>query len=412
MPGRLNPGGIMNQKNAVSRRKFVGGLAAAVGYVSTGPNLDVFAQQARAGRGQRAAGPINMAQAEADYDAMAKLANNENNFGLPDSVLKAMTEHIKYAGRYGYPNAGLPQAIAEFDGVKPENVMLTHGSGEVLTLMGTAFLSGGKKVIGVDPTYGTVYQHASNVKAEAIRLPLNKDYTQPIDQMIEAANRFKNEVGFVYLCNPNNPTGVIISKQDVKKLVDNIPAGMPVLIDEAYHHYVDDPNYATSMPFVNEGKPVVIGRTFSKIAGMAAMRVGYAVSQPEMLQKMRIYQAGVVNVLAQHGAVACLKDKAAMAEVKAKTIANREKTAKELRALGYEVIPSQSNFFMVGLKREVQPVIQAFREEGVLVGRPFPPMTQHLRVSVGTAEEMDRFLVAFKKIMSRPATTTASGQGE
>jgi histidinol-phosphate aminotransferase len=127
---------------------------------------------------------------------------------------------------------------------------------------------------------------------------------------------------------------------------------------------------------------------------------------------MRIYQAGVVNVLAQHGAVACLKDKAAMAEVKAKTIANREKTGKELRALGYEVIPSQANFFMVGIKREVQPVIQAFREEGVLVGRPFPPMTQHLRVSVGTAEEMDRFLVAFRKIMSRPATTTASGQGE
>ena len=402
----------MNEKNAVSRRKFVGGLAAAVGYVSTGPNLDVFAQQARGGRGQRAAGPVNMAQAEADYDAMAKLANNENNFGIPDSVMKAMTDHWKYAGRYGYPNAGLPQAIAEYDSVKPENVLLTHGSGEVLTLMGTAFLAGGKKAIGVDPTYGTVYSHASNIKADAIKFPLNKDYTQPIGQMIEAANRFKNEVGFVYLCNPNNPTGVIISKQDIKQLLDGIPAGMPVLIDEAYHHYVEDPNYATSMPYVNEGKPVVVARTFSKIAGMAALRVGYAVAPPELLQKMRIYQAGVVNVLAQFGAVAALKDKAAMAEVKAKTIALREKTAKDLRALGYEVIPSQTNFFMVGLKRDVQPVIQAFREEQVLVGRPFPPMTQHLRVSVGTAEEMDRFMVAFKKIMARPATTTASGQGQ
>ena len=402
----------MKEKNAVSRRRFVGGLAAAVGYVSTGPNLDVFAQQARGGRqGQRAAGgPANMAQAEAEYDAMAKLANNENNWGIPDSVMKSMTDHWKYAGRYGYPNAGLPQAIAEYDGVKPENVLLTHGSGEVLTLMGTAFLAGGKKAIGVDPTYGTVYSHASNIKADAIKFPLNKDYTQPIGQMIEAANRFKNEVGFVYLCNPNNPTGVIITKQDIKQLLDGIPAGMPVLIDEAYHHYVDDPNYATSMPYVNEGKPVVVARTFSKIAGMAALRVGYAVAQPELLQKMRIYQAGVVNVLAQFGAVAALKDKAAMADVKAKTIALREKTAKDLRALGYEVIPSQTNFFMVGIKREVQPVIQAFREEKVLVGRPFPPMTQHLRVSVGTAEEMDRFMVAFKKIMARPATTTASGR--
>jgi histidinol-phosphate aminotransferase len=143
---------------------------------------------------------------------------------------------------------------------------------------------------------------------------------------------------------------------------------------------------------------------------MAALRIGYAVAPTEILQKMRVYQGGAINVLAQYGAVAALKDKAAMAEVKAKTIALREKTAKDLKTLGYEVIPSQTNFFMVGLRREVQPVIAAFREEGVLVGRPFPPMTQHLRVSVGTAEEMDRFLVAFKKIMARPATTTAQGQ--
>jgi histidinol-phosphate aminotransferase len=115
-------------------------------------------------------------------------------------------------------------------------------------------------------------------------------------------------------------------------------------------------------------------------------------------------------VLAQYGAVAALKDKPAMEEVKRKTIALREKTGKELRDMGYEVIPSQANFFMVGLRREVQPVIQAFREENVLVGRPFPPMTQHLRVSVGTPEEMDRFMVAFKKIMARPATTTAQGR--
>jgi histidinol-phosphate aminotransferase len=400
----------MEEKNAVSRRTFVGGLAAAIGYASTGPNIEVFAQ-GRGGQGRRAGAGAAMSQAEAEaqYDGMAKLANNENNFGVPDSVMKAMTDHWKYAGRYGYPGAGVAQAIAEFDGVKPENVMLTHGSGEVLTIIGTALLAGGKKAIGVDPTYGTVYSHASNIKAEAIRIPLTKDYRQPMDQIIEAANRYKDQVGFVYICNPNNPTGVIVKKQEIKQLFDSIPASMPVLIDEAYHHYVDDPDYETSMHYVNEGRQVVVARTFSKIAGMAAMRIGYAVAPTDLLQKMRIYQGGAINVLAQYGAVAALKDKAAMADVKAKTIALREKTSKALRDLGYEVIPSQSNFFMVGLRREVQPVIQAFREENVLVGRPFPPMTQHLRVSVGTAEEMDRFMVAFRKIMARPATTTAQG---
>jgi histidinol-phosphate aminotransferase len=400
----------MNVKDAVSRRKFVGGLAAALGYVSTGASLDVFAQGRAAGQGRpAAAGAMRGPQTEAEYDALAKLANNENNFGIPDSVMKAMTDHWKYAGRYGYPSAGIQQAIAEYDGVKPENVMITAGSGEVLQVVGTTFLLGGKKVLGVEPSYNSVYQHASNIKSEAIKLPLSSDFRQDMNQIIDVAKKRANEIGFVYLCNPNNPTGVIVTKQEIKQLLDALPAGMPVLIDEAYHHYVSDPNYATSMPYVNEGRPVIVARTFSKIAAMAALRVGYAVATPDILQKMRPFSTGSVNVLAQYGAVAALKDKAAMESAKAKTIALREKTTKDLKALGYDVIPSETNFFMVGLRREVQPVIAAFREQGVLVGRPFPPMTQHLRVSVGTPEEMDRFMVAFKKVMAAP-TTTAQGK--
>ncbi len=399
----------MKDTNAVTRRKFVGGLAAALGYVSTGPNLDVFAQGRAAGQGRPAtAGVGRGSQTAAEYDAMAKLSSNENNWGIPDSVMKAMEGAWKYAGRYGYPSAGIQQAIAEFDGVKPENVMITAGSGEGLTVVGTTFLLGGKKVLGVEPSYNSVYAHATNIKSEAIKLPLTKDYRQDIGMIIDAAKRHQSEIGFVYICNPNNPTGIIVTKQEIKQLLDGLPAGMPVLVDEAYHHYVDDPSYATSMTYVNEGRPVIVTRTFSKIAAMAALRCGYAVATPDILQKMRPFSTGSVNVLAQYGATAALKDKAAMAAAKTKTIAVREKAAKDLRALGYEVIPSQTNFFMVGLRRDVQPVIAAFRDEGVAVGRPFPPMTQHLRVSVGLPEEMDRFMVAFKKIMGAP-TTTARG---
>jgi len=397
----------MKHRNAVSRRRFVGGLAAALGYVSTGPNLDLFAQGRAAGQG-RPTGVGRGPTTAADYDAMAKLSSNENNWGIPDSVMKAMEGAWKYAGRYGYPDPGINQAIAEFDGVKPENVTLGAGSGEILNVVGVTFLQNGKKVLGVTPSYNSVYGHATSLKTEAITLPLTKDYRQDIGAILDAAKKHANELGFVYVVNPNNPTGVIVTKQEIKQLLDGLPPGMPVLIDEAYHHYVDDPNYATAMPYVNEGRPVIIARTFSKIAGMAAMRIGYAVSTPEIIAKMRPYSTGSVNVLARYGAVATLKDKAAMETVKRKTMQVREKTAKQLKDLGYEVIPSQTNFFMVGLRREVQPVIQAFREEGVLVGRPFPPMTQHLRVSVGLPEEMDRFMVAFKKIMGAP-TTTARG---
>lgn len=397
----------MDSKN-VSRRKFVGGLAAALGYVSTGPNLDLFAQGRGAGR---AAGAGRAMQTADQYDAMAKLSSNENNWGIPDTVMRAMEGAWKYAGRYGYPDPGLNQAIAEYDGVKPENVMVTAGSGEALSVVGSTFLmlTPQKKVLGVEPTYSSVYGHATSIKSDAIKLPLTKDYRQDIGVILDTAKKRQNEIGFVYICNPNNPTGVIVTKAEIKQLLDGLPAGMPVLIDEAYHHYVDDPNYATAMPYVNEGRPVIITRTFSKIAGMAAMRVGYAVAPTEIIQKMRPFSTGSVNVLARYGATATLKNKPAMEAVKRKTIAGRERTTKQLKDLGYEVIPSQTNFFMVGIRREVQPVINAFREEGVAVGRPFPPMTQHLRVSVGVPEEMDRFLAAFKKIMATPATTTSRG---
>jgi histidinol-phosphate aminotransferase len=344
---------------------------------------------------------------DADYDAFAKLASNENNWGPPDSVMKAMTGSWKYANRYGYPDGNVVQAIADHHGVKPENILLTAGSSEVLQVVGTTFLMGGKKVVGADPTYATVFQHATNIRAEGIKLPLTRDYRQDIGAMIEATNRNAKDLGFVYLCNPNNPTGVVVTAKEVKQLLDGIPRDMPVLIDEAYHHFVDDPAYGTSLPYVVEGRPIIIARTFSKIAALAAMRIGYAVSTPQIIARMRPYSMNSINVLAKWGAVASLKDVQGQADVKAKVIALRNKTTRELEAHGYPVIPSQTNFFMVGLEgRTVQPVIDEFRAKGILVGRPFPPMLNHLRVSVGVPEEMDRFTKAFREIFPKKAAPT------
>jgi histidinol-phosphate/aromatic aminotransferase/cobyric acid decarboxylase-like protein len=156
----------MDVKTAVSRRNFMGGAAAALGYLGVRPD-SLWAQT----RGAVPAAPRGRVTA-AEYDSFAKLANNENPYGPPESVMKAMMDAMKYANRYGYPDGGIVQAIADHHGVKPENVLLGAGSGEILQVVGSAFLDGGKKVIGVDPTYGTVYQHASGIKADAIRLPL------------------------------------------------------------------------------------------------------------------------------------------------------------------------------------------------------------------------------------------------
>ncbi len=383
-----------------SRRHFVGGVAAAVGALGLRPDAELFAQ----GQTPQFTG------GDAEYDAFVKLASNENNWGPPDSVMKAMNNAWKYANRYGYPDGNVVQVIADHHGVRRDNILLTAGSGEGLNVMATTYLKPGKKVLGVSPSYASVFQQAAAVKADSIQLPLTKDYRQDIGQMIEAANRNARDIGFVYMCNPNNPTGAVVTAKEIKDLLDNIPKDMPVLIDEAYHHYVDDPAYGTAMPYVLEGRKVVVARTFSKIAALAAMRIGYSVAPPDMIREMRVYASNSVNVLAKWGAVASLKDPAAQADVKNKTITLRNNTSKVLESWGYATIPSQTNFFMVSLgDRTVQPVIEEFRKRGILVGRPFPPMLNHLRVSVGTPEDMEKFIQAFKAIFPQKAAVTSRG---
>src|SRR5918992_948741 len=281
----------MHVKTAVSRRGFMGGVAAALGYVGIHPG-ELLAQV----RAAAPAAPRGRLSA-AEYDSFAKLASNENPYGPPESVMKAMTEAFKYSNRYGYPDGGIVQEIAAHHGVKPENVLLGAGSGEILQVVGTTFLQDGRKVLGVEPSYGSVYQHASGLKADAIKLPLREDFTQDIPEMIRVAKANYRDLGFVYVCNPNNPTGLVVSKQDVKLLLDSIPADLPVLMDEAYHHFIDDPSYATSVPYVLEGRPVVVARTFSKISALAGMRLGYAVAPADLIQRMRPFTTGSVNAI-------------------------------------------------------------------------------------------------------------------
>jgi len=277
--------------------------------------------------------------------------------------------------------------------------------------VGSTFAGGGKKVVGVEPSYSQVYSHVTSVKGAAITVALTDDYRQDMHTIILAAKTHYREVGFVYLCNPNNPTGRIVTKQEIRQLLDGLPEDMPVLIDEAYHHFVDNSDYATSVPYVLDGHPVIVARTFSKIAALAGMRLGYAIAPREFIQQMRPYSTGTINAIVKWGGVAALKDTESQAQVKKITLDLRKKTTSELQGMGYSVIPSDANFFMVHLKRPVVPVIDEFQKKGVLVGRPFPPMLEHLRVSIGTADEMNRFMVAFKDIMANPVKAATNGSG-
>ena len=377
----------------VSRRSFLGGITAAVGCLTV--ETPVGAQASGVARQPRPRIGLE------EYDAAAKLAFNENPYGPSETVMKAMNTAFKYDNRYGYPDGNLLQELAKHHGVPTDNLLLGAGSGEILQVVGRAFLGGGRKVVGVTPTFTEVYEYASGVRSESIILPLREDYGQDIGALVRTTKNNYRDVGFIYLCTPNNPTGVVVTRREVRQLLDGIPDDVPVLIDEAYHHYVDTPEYASSIPYVLEGRTVIVARTFSKIYGLAGMRLGYAIAPRPLIDRMRPHCTGSINALVKWAGVTALGDTAAAERVRTNTLQLRRKTTAELEGLGFKVLPSETNFFMVQIRRPVQPVIDEFRTRGVFVGRPFPPMLEHLRVSVGTPDEMARFMGAFREIVGR-----------
>jgi len=382
----------MSSTRNVSRRQFMGGAA-----VAGAAGLTPLEWRSLLGRYTRES---RFGQRAGDYDSLAKLSSNENPHGPSPAAMDAMRNAWKYANRYGYPDGDVLGVIARHLGVPEDHVMLAAGSEEVLKATGIAFLETDKKVVGTEPSYGSVYRYATGIHADAIKVPLREDHSQSIPDIIKATRRHHRNVGFVYLCNPNNPTGNIVPAQAVRELLDAIPDDVPVLVDEAYHHFVEDPRYESAVPYVKEGRNVIVARTFSKIYGMAGLRLGYAVAAPRTLERMRTYATGTINALVKWGGAASIHDTETEAMVRKETLRLRKRATEQMTRWGFEVIPSETNFFMVRTGRPVQEVRAEFREQLVAVGRPFPPMLDWLRVSIGTEDEMDRFTAAFRKIFA------------
>ncbi len=383
----------MALKDNTTRRHFLGTLTGIVGAGRLSPLVLPATVAAVPDTGDPQSG----------YDAMVKLSMNENPYGPSEAVMKAMTNAWKYANRYGYPDGGIVEAIAAHHGVEPANVLIGAGSAEILKVADDTFLPDHRKVVGVEPTFEAVYRFATNSKAQALVVPLHKDHTVDMKEIIRVTSLNARDVGLVYICNPNNPTGNIVHKDEIKMLLDSIPEDIPVLIDEAYHHFVDNADYEPSLKYVLQGRKVIITRTFSKIAALAGMRLGYGIASREMIAQMRPFTYGSVNALVKHGGVAALGDTEYQARMKELNKQVRDQTMAELKAMGYELIPSDTNFFMVNIRRDVTEVAAEFLKRGMMVGRKFPPMDQWLRVSVGSAGNMQRFISAFREIFSSRA---------
>ena len=202
----------------------------------------------------------------------------------------------------------------------------------------------------------------------------------------------------IYVCNPNNPTGSITPKEDIEYLISHKPKNAIVLLDEAYIHLAKTAEPASAL--VAADKDVIILRTFSKLYGMAGLRAGTALGRPDLLAKLRAYTAGALPVTGMVGAIASLKAKG-IVEERRKTITEiREETVEWLDKRGFAVLPSEANMIMIDVRRPGQEVFAALLKEKVVIGRTWPSMPKHVRVSIGTREEMAKFQTAFRRVMN------------
>ena len=381
---------------AVSRRGFVAALG--VGGVSA---LTVPSWIQARGLEAATALPGDAALITQQQNAMIRLMSNENPNGPVPSAIRAIQASWHEAA--WYPASGetrVREALATANNLPVDQVMLGSGSGEILRMSVQAFCSPTKHLVTAAPTFETPTGTAKDFALQVREVPLDSQLRLDLDGML----REVRGAGLVFLCNPNNPTGHVHGKDAINAFLKAALAADPevvILVDEAYHEFVDDPTYSSALPLIATEPRVFVSRTFSKIYGLAGLRIGYAFGQPATLGRMSKYRLGnSIGALAQVAAIASLQDTAQMRQEQAKNRATRAFTTKWFADAGYKVIPSQTNFILVDVRRESRLFREACARLGVAVGRPFPPLTNYSRISMGTMDEMRRAVDVFRQALA------------
>lgn len=380
---------------AVSRRSFVRALGLGGTAALTAPSwIGARGLESLAGGDDFAALDRSL------QDSAIRLMSNENPNGPVPAAIRAMQAAFHEAAWYpASTEARVREALSRAHGLPENQILLGSGSGEILKIAVQAFCSPTKHLVTAVPTFETPTGTARALGYPVREIPLDAEQRIDLDGML----REVKGAGLLFLCNPNNPTGHVHGKAAVESFLRAALAADPevvILVDEAYHEFVDDPSYASALPLIASQPRIFVSRTFSKIYGLAGLRIGYAFGQPATLSRMAPHRvSNGVGALAQVAAVAALNDTQQMAREQQLNREARAFTTRVFTELGFHVIPSQTNFVFVNIKRDAREFQNACRAEGLIVGRPFPPMTQWTRISIGTMDEMRRAAPVFRKLL-------------
>jgi len=321
--------------------------------------------------------------------------SNENPLGPSQSAREAISAIIPQGGRYlDNLTDELIHTFAQQEGLHPEYVRAFPGSTPPLRFTVVAFTSPQKSYVTADPGFEAGMMAASATGARVVKVPLTKTYAHDVKAMLAAAP----DAVLFYICSPNNPTGTLTPHSDIEYLVENKPKGSVVIVDEAYLHFSAAPS---TLDLVKADKDVVVLRTFSKTYGMAGLRCGFAIARPDLLEKI-MDRAGwnFMPITALVAASASLKDARLVPERRRINAAIRQETFQWLDRNGHSYIPSESNCFLLDTKRPGKQVIDAMAQQNIFIGRIWPVLPNHVRITVGTHDEMQQFQTAFQKVMS------------
>jgi histidinol-phosphate aminotransferase len=368
---------------SISRRKFAHLLGAGAAAAIVRPQFTIAAKQ-----------PPKTSTST----GIVRLSANENPYGPSPQAHAEMTNSFDLCCRYpDEANDVLIEKIAKINGVNREQIVLGDGSSEILKLCAETFTGPTQgKLIAADPTFEAILEYSKANGAEVVKVPLTSSFTHDLAKMGGAAQK-----GLIYICNPNNPTASITPKNDLRDFIAKTSPETMILVDEAYFHYADSPDYETVIPMVKDHPNLIVARTFSKIYGMAGLRCGYCVAQPETIKRMHPFQMfDSVNIMALAAASASLDDADQVNNGRKLNSEAKSFTTSEIGKMGYKLIPSQANFIMFDCKRPVVPIIKAMKEKNVQVGRLFPALPNHMRLTIGKKSEMEAFVSAFKQVMA------------
>ncbi|HXW08081.1 MAG TPA: aminotransferase class I/II-fold pyridoxal phosphate-dependent enzyme [Vicinamibacterales bacterium] len=396
---------------SLSRRDALRRLALGSGGSAA---LAVRGLEARAA-GRRVGGQTADVARVTPRSAAIRLNSNENPLGPSAAALRAIERAFTSAGRYPM-NArpatdDLRALIARKHGVRPEEIALGAGSGEILDSAVRAFTSGARGLVAGLPTFEAPARVARAIQSPVVEVPLDERGRLDLAGMVRASPG----AGLVFICNPNNPTGTIQSATAIAHAVQGILGASPetiVLVDEAYHDYVGDPSYATALPLVRRHRQLIVSRTLSKAHGMAGLRVGYAVAARQTIERLEGWNMPFnVSTLTVAAAAASLADEPQIARERQRNAEALQETVRFFQAAGMTATDSQANFVWVNLGRPAQAFREACEQRGILVGRSFPPLDQtHCRISIGTMEEMQRAFRVFRTVLALPPATVAGGR--